>query len=104
MPDIPAWKFPLELDANGGLREVEQGSVDDIISRVHVLILTPPGWLDSLPDFGLADQAHREGGADIPTVEDQLDRYIGDDIAIAVEEDLEALNDALSVLDIRIGG
>lgn len=105
MPEIEQFAFPPRLAADGTLATVEQGSGAEIAQRVHVLVLTPPGHLDTLPDFGLEDQAHLQGGADLAEIERQLDLHIpADGLTIAVEEDLDALNRALSVVDIRIGG
>lgn len=105
MADIPQFKFPPELDASGNLAVVEQGSAEEITQRVHVLLLTPLGHLDSLPDFGLEDQAHLQGGADLSEIARQLDLHIpADGLAVAMQEDLDALNQALAIVDIQIGG
>jgi hypothetical protein len=110
VPEIPQFAFPPRLTSTGELATVEQGSVDDVIGRVHVLVLTPPGWLaynpdDPMTDFGLADQAHLAGGADVLEIERQLDLHIPqDDLAMVVQEDVESLNDALAVVDVQIGG
>lgn len=105
MPDISAFAFPPRLGPDGDLATVEQGSITEITQRIHLLVLTPPGHLDSLPDFGLGDQAHLQGGADILEIERQLALHIpSDDLAQVVEEDPEALNEALGVVDVRIGG
>lgn len=105
MPDIAQFAWPPRLTSAGELVVVGQGSASEITQRIHLLILTPPGWLDSLPDFGLGDQAHLQGGADVLELDRQLDLHIpADGLALAVQEDLEALNEALGVVDIRIGG
>ncbi|HTE60761.1 MAG TPA: hypothetical protein VK631_10460 [Solirubrobacteraceae bacterium] len=105
MPDIISqFAFPPRLTSTGELALIEQGSGSEITQRIHVLVLTPPGWLDSLPDFGLGDQAHLQGGADTAEITRQLDLHIpADDLALAVQEDLESLNEALGVVDVRIG-
>jgi hypothetical protein len=110
MPEIPQLAFPPRITNSGELATVEQGSLEEIVQRVHVLVLTPPGWLaynpdDPMTDFGLADQAHLAGGADVLEIERQLDLHIPqDDLAMVVEEDIESLNAALAIVDVRIGG
>lgn len=101
MPDIAQIAFPVRV-VNGQVAVVEQGSVEDAASQVHVLVLTPQGWLSSNPDFGLYEQAHLAGGADGPEIERQIADYVPDAEA-AVEEDRDSLNPALSVIGVRIG-
>lgn len=101
MPDIPQLAFPVRV-VNGQLATVEQGSAEDAASQVHVLCLTPQGWLSSNPDLGLYEQAHLAGGADGPEIERQISEYVPDAQA-AVEEDRDSLNPALSIIGVRIG-
>lgn len=93
--------FPFRLAPDGQLATVEQGAPPDIGQRALILTLTPYGWWDGHPDFGLAEQAFVEGGADIDEIERQLATHIPD-IEIAVKEDLRALQDALDLLDVQI--
>lgn len=96
--------FPVRL-ANNRIVTTDQASPADVQGQIHVMILTPPGWLDREPydDFGLYDQAHLSGGADIAEVERQISEHVPDAVA-AVSEDPAALNPALSLLRVQIGG
>lgn len=101
MPDIPQIAFPPQI-VNGQLATVEQGGIDDTIGQVHLLCLTPQGWLTSSPDFGLAPQQHRRGGADVQEIERQISTYVPDATA-TVDEDPTGLNQALAVVGVRVG-
>lgn len=102
MPDIPQQlAFPARV-VNDRLVTVDQASIDDVVGQAYVLVLTPQGWLEGTPDFGLADQAHRAGGADHTEIERQLSEHVPDAVA-AVTEQPDALNPALSLVGVKIG-
>jgi hypothetical protein len=101
MPNITQQlAFPVRV-VNGRFVTIDQGSLDDVVGQAHVLVLTPRGWLDRLPDFGLADQAHRAGGADETEIERQLAEYVPD-ARTAVSEQPDAFNPALSLVGVQI--
>lgn len=103
MTDIPQLAFPIRIEGHQ-VAVVEQGSVDDVVGQVHVLCLTPPGWLthdEDVREFGLQDQAHRMGGADAALISSQISRFVPDADAI-VDEHPDALNPALSLVGVRI--
>lgn len=101
MPDLPQLlAFPPRV-IGGRLLEDEQGSADDAISQIRLLILTPQGWLDSERDFGLYDQAHLSGGADEAEIERQLTTYVPD-ADLAVQERADELNAALSIVGVQL--
>lgn len=105
MPDIPQLAFPLRVDGHQ-VATVEQGSAADMVGQITVLCLTPPGWLthdDEVREFGLQDQAHREGGADASLIESQIARYVPEAQA-AADEHPDAVNAALSLVGVRIAG
>lgn len=103
MADTPPrdFAFPFRLAPDGQLATVEQGSPPDVAQRALILGLSPYGWWDGRPDFGLQEQTFLEGGADVDEIERQLSTHIPD-IELAVKEDLSALNDALDVLGVQI--
>lgn len=101
MPEIPTLAFPPRI-INGELATVEQGSADDTVGQVHLMCVTPQGWLTSEPDFGLYAQQHLAGGADIDEIDRQITTYIPDADA-ALEGQLDLLNPALSIVGARIG-
>lgn len=98
MPD----QFSLPLRVLGGqLATVGQGSDQEVAQRVNVLCRTPPGWLDSRPGFGLADQRFRKGGADVDVVSRQIETWIPD-AATLVDEDPRLLDAGLDYLGIQV--
>lgn len=106
MPEIPQLTLPLRI-VGDEIEQVEQGSDADISGQAIALVLTPPGWLqldgEDAKGFGLSNQAHREGGADVSEIERQIDTYVADAQALVLEQP-DALNDALSRIGVRVGG
>lgn len=100
MADIPQLSLPLRV-VDDHVLEVEQDSATDLAQRVAVLCVTPPGWLDGRPDFGLSDQAHRRNGPDLPEVERQINDYVPD-VDLVAETDPSLLDQGLSRLGLRI--
>ena len=104
MPDVPQLAFPPRL-SGGQVLEVEQGDTQDVVGQIHLMCLTPYGWLtttEEARDFGLANQAHLAGGADLDEVERQITTHVPDAVFV-LEEDPSALNTGLEVLGIRAG-
>lgn len=62
MTDVPHFSFPFRL-AGSRIALTDQGSDDEILDCVEVLLSTEPGERIDLPDYGLEDQAFLEGGA-----------------------------------------
>lgn len=103
MTDIPQFAIPFALASDStGFDLVEQGTSQELAQRVNVLCRTPLGWLDGRPDFGLQDQAHLEGGADIGEVTRQLDTHIPDADAL-VQEDVSLMNEGLDQIGVQVG-
>lgn len=102
MPDtVQTLAFPVRVTGTT-IAAVEQASIDDVTGQVHMLVLTPPGWFDSAPGFGLADQAHLPGGPDVGEIERQIAEHVPDAPA-AVTERPDALNPALALVGVQIG-
>lgn len=104
MPDIPTLAFPLRV-VNGQYATTEQGGADDLIGQVHVMCLTPHGWLaqtDDDRDFGLYPQQHRAGGADVQEIQRQITKYTPD-AQDALDGQLDRLNPALASVNVQIG-
>jgi hypothetical protein len=93
--------LPLTLGPGGDLLTVAQGSPLDLAQRVAVLVNTPPGWHDRLPDFGLYRQAFLKGGADLAEIERQIATYVPE-AATLLDEDLELLDQALDTLGVKV--
>lgn len=71
MIDIPHFSFPFRL-SGGSPATVEQGSDDEILDCVEVLLSTEPGERIDLPDYGLEDQTFREGGASRTAIQNTI--------------------------------
>jgi phage baseplate assembly protein W len=97
---IPHLQIPLRLLGNH-LGQVEQDTVDDVAQCVQVIVSTPLGFSDELPDMGLTMQEFYVGGADVEEIQAQLDehepRWAG-----LVEEAPDKLDVALSVVSVRV--
>jgi hypothetical protein len=101
MPQPSQIAFPVRI-ANGTIVTTEQGSDRDVISRLHVLLRTYPGHFTRFPDLGLYDQAHLQGGADLAEIQRQIDAWVPD-AHETVEEDPSQLNEALEIVNVRVG-
>jgi hypothetical protein len=122
VPDIPQqFVLPFRIRTDGQLATVNQASAQDIGQRVMVLCRTPLGYLTGgqrsgveqaeldRSGFGLADQAFREGGADIATIRLQIDThivaYVGDTaLDVAVEDDSSMIDAGLELIGIQVTG
>lgn len=67
--------LPLRVLSTGHLATVEQDSVDDVLQCVRVVLGTPQGTRDELPEFGLPDLTFSEGGADVAVIEETLSEW-----------------------------
>lgn len=54
MADIPHFKYPFQIDGTK-VAEVEQDSMADVAGCVEVILRTPHGHRDYLPEFGTPD-------------------------------------------------
>ena len=68
---IPHLSLPLRL-VDGQFATVEQDTVEDILQCVRVVLTTPEGFREELPDFGLPDQTFLQGGADTAVIEETI--------------------------------
>lgn len=54
------FSMPFDVDPlTGHVREAEQDSVEDVAGCVEVILRTPRGFRDELPEFGLPDPAFK---------------------------------------------
>lgn len=101
--ETPHLRFPLVLLPDGRLGQVEQDSSADIVQAVRVILRTPRGWRQELPDMGLPNPTFRKGGADLVEIERQILTY-EDRADVLIEEDPDALADALAEIDVQVAG
>lgn len=93
-------QFPLLL-VNGRFATFEQGSPKDVAQCVAVLMRTPRGFRDDLPDLGIDRLAFRRNGPDLDEIERQITTYEPRAVAL-VESDPSLLEDALSEVGVKL--
>ena len=92
--------FPVTV-VNGQIQLVEDGTDTEVGMEVEILCLTPQGWFATIPDFGLADQAFRRGGADTTEIERQISTWVPDAEAVA-EHDVSVLDAGLDRVGVKV--
>src|SRR4051794_22468029 len=76
MTEIPHFKLPFQLAADGTRAQVvEQDSDDEILDCIEVLLSTTQGERIEIPDYGIRDQAFRQHGADTAHILAQIRKY-----------------------------
>jgi phage baseplate assembly protein W len=75
MPDqVPHLAVPFRVVGDRAVT-VEQDSDSEVTQCVEVILRYRPGARVAAPDFGTPDQAHRQGGADIVTLVEHVERF-----------------------------
>lgn len=98
-PDNPHFSFPFRLSTTGVKAVVhEQNSDYDIMDGVEVLLSTELGERLDDPDYGIEDQAFREGGADLQHIAEAISRW-----EPRVPVNLESTEFVTMVQRIRVG-
>lgn len=92
--------FPVTV-VGGEIQLVEDGTDTEVGMEVEILCLTPQGWFPGLPDFGLADQAFRRGGADTSEIERQISAWVPDAEAVA-SHDVSVLDAGLDRVGVKV--
>lgn len=93
----PCYDFPYRVDATGRPVEVERNSADELANCVQVALLTRPGDVDELPDYGTDDLTHRELPVSMTRLVEQVERY-EPRVALLAEQDVaDAVDGVLSV-------
>lgn len=76
MADIPHFRFPFALSANGASVVVdEQDSIREIESCENVIIRCPTGWREEKPDFGWPFPEFASAPIDTTALEAALRRF-----------------------------
>lgn len=91
---IPHLSLPFRI-VDGAAAVNEQDSVEEIVDCVEAILRCPQGHRVELPDFGLADQAFAQSGADPQIVEATVNRWEPRTRTIATVNP-DALKDAIS--------
>jgi phage baseplate assembly protein W len=87
---------------NGRAGTVEQDSPEDVLQCVETIMRFRRGQRPDAPDFGVPDQAHRQGGADPAEVLDAIERFEprAHRVAAELETDLAGL---MQIVRVRLG-
>lgn len=95
-PLIPHIALPVRMIA-GRVAAVEQDTLDELATRVEVVVRYQPGDLDHDPEFGVTDETFRQGGPDPDVYLAAIGRFEPDVDALA-----EADPDRLAELTGRV--
>lgn len=94
-------RFPFQV-VNGKVGTVEQDSAEDVLQCVETIMRFRRGQRADAPDFGVPDQAHRQGGADVAEVLDTIERF--EERAHRLAADLETdLAGLAQIVRVRVG-
>jgi hypothetical protein len=74
MADIPRLAIPFRI-VNGSAAVLEQDSDAEVAQCAEVVVRYRPGDREAAPDFGVPDQTHRQGGADLIVVADRIELW-----------------------------
>lgn len=99
--DAPHFKFPFEFDGQK-FAEVEQDTFDDVAGCVQVVLRTPLGFRDALPEFGTPNPTFKAP----PSVEAQR-RAVAEwepRAQATVTEDRSALDEGIERVRMETGG
>lgn len=66
--NTPQLKFPMQMTASGRVMLVEQDSFEDRVQNAIICLRYERGQRTAIPEFGLPDQAMRQGGADLSEI------------------------------------
>ena len=80
-PDIPHLSLPVRVE-NGQAAVVEQDGPDHLTDRVYAVLAYRPGQRLDRPDFGLPQQAMRQGGADRDEIRQTVERFEPDAVVL----------------------
>lgn len=98
MADVPHFSFPFRFAGNQ-IMVSDQGSDDEILDCVEVLLSTEPGERIDLPAYGLEDQTFRQGGASQSEISSAIRAW---EPRALVEIDATALQDRVDNVNVRI--
>lgn len=80
-PNVPHLSLPIRVE-NGALAAVEQDSPDHLQDRVYAVLAYRPGQRLDRPDFGLPQQAMRQGGASLEEIRQTVERFEPDAVVL----------------------
>lgn len=75
--EAPKLRVPFEMIQAGGIRAltVAQDSTAEIVQCVYAILATEQGSRIDEPEFGVRDQAFRQGGADFEEMREAIARW-----------------------------
>lgn len=97
----PEISLPFTFDIpNGDVQQVEQGSDQDIVNRIWIVLSYEPGMYPSNPDLGIPQQVFHKGGADLTVIERAILNFVPD-ASVIIERDPNWLVDLVDRIQIR---
>lgn len=73
--NTPQFRFPMQISAAGEILTVEQDSFEDRVQNAIVCLRYQRGQRTQLPEFGIPDQALRQGGASHREIVESIIRW-----------------------------
>lgn len=73
--NTPQFKFPMTISSGGRVGVVEQDGLEDRMQNAVVCMRYERGQRTQLPEFGLPDQALRQGGANLSEIVSSVIRW-----------------------------
>lgn len=102
--DTPKLAFPLRLDTNGARALVhEQGTDEEIMDCVEVLLSTEVGERVEVPDYGISPQEFREGGASREELIEAI-RIWEDRAEVTIERNADQWDELIDRLRLSVKG
>lgn len=99
-PVAPHLRFPLRV-SGGTFETVEQDSIDDIAQCAEIVMKYRVGYRTSIPEFGMPDQAFRQGGANVQEIAAALGRWEPRARAL-IEADPSLLDELTSRVKVKV--
>ncbi|HEX4501087.1 MAG TPA: hypothetical protein VH187_08000 [Scandinavium sp.] len=97
----PEIAVPFTFDIpNGDVQQIEQGSDEDIVSRIWIVLSYEPGMFSGDPTFGIPQQVFRKGGADLNAIERAILNFVPD-AQVIIERNLDWFATLVDQIQIR---
>lgn len=94
----PHFSYPFRLRADGAAAVVQEGGTDaDALDQVEVLLRTERGSREEVPEYGIPDQAFREGGADLELIQEAVSDWAPTADGVVTHVELSDMTDRIRV-------
>jgi phage baseplate assembly protein W len=76
MADFPHFAFPFERGADGNVKVSEQGTPEQVMDQVEILVRCPVGFRSERPDFGWPWPLFQNAPLDLKALEAAIARFV----------------------------